>query len=122
MTTTKLKETQYLLVDVPVDAKMYGNRGEHYYHDEKGRTCYTSIGMHRFASWQIVGKGSDITEEVWRGIVELMNVDGFGQGYKDYKATQEGDFVLHGLAKRSGHSWITSLGHKPESVLVLRKV
>ncbi len=77
-------------------------------------------------SWQLLGIGSEITEEVWGGVVESdMYNDGpqeeHGLGmvryYRDYPDDLSDSFLF--TATESGHSLIKSLGYEPGEVIVL---
>lgn len=71
-------------------------------------------------SWSILGKGNELTEEQWNGIVEqivVMSGDDLIDGFKDYCDP------VHGYVSPipSGLSLLKSKGLNPETTLILQK-
>lgn len=71
-------------------------------------------------SYSILGRGRDLTEEQWRGLVENL----FGKHYKDYTLPDDhkgygGPFVCH-TATASGLSWFKANGIDENYLLIIK--
>lgn len=91
--------------------------------NEVGRGMDFSYEVKSFNGlWEIIGKGNEITEEVWAQI--LVKEDLYWEmSYRRYpEPGQELAFQEHiaDTATESGHSLIKSHGMKPETTLILK--
>lgn len=119
MKQIQLNSGVFLLVEVPEDAYDFVIDDDLYY-KKAGVPCVKNLN----GQWEIIGKGNEITEEVWRGIVEELHGH-----FLEYDRTSEyytvGLDKIYGktyfnTATESGHSWIKSHGMKPETTLILK--
>lgn len=124
MKQIKLNSDVFLLVDVPEDAEKFMIS---HAQSDNDLVCFVN-GFCKWIKtlepgWEIVGKGTKITEDVWRGIVEKGKVDDV-EGFNEYCEVWYSDYENPGItindATESGHSWIKSHGMKPETTLILK--
>lgn len=114
----------YLLVDdLPRDAKDFVIDGELFFKAHFfGLNSISRMVKLPPGQWEIIGKGNEITEEVWAQI--LVKEDLYWEmSYRRYpEPGQELAFQEHiaDTATESGHSLIKSHGMKPETTLILK--
>ena len=118
MTPITIGTNTLLFVDVPEDYHSF--RIEHnqvWYYGSIGEVKNQDLPE---GSWQIIGKGSEITEDLAGELVEYWTEDAEGQithwsEFKNYIGKEWFSMAIDSL-----HSLIQSQGKEPEKVLVLK--
>lgn len=72
--------------------------------------------------YELVGKGNEISEEVWNGMVEIISPETKTTKcvFRNYCANKYNIIEQFFTGKESGHSWIKSKGMHPERTLILK--
>lgn len=121
MTTINLPSGEYLLVDVPPRSWGYDLYGGM---KADQLLCLTTTAPGRFkqhkinippGSYTLIGKGSEITEEVAKGIVQQH-----AYGYRNYTPNMTVKFAYK-TALESFDSLLRSHGKEPGTTVVLKK-
>lgn len=119
MTPLKLPSGEYLLVEVPEDAKSFVitvvNRKWYYLSADMGDT-FKDLGRIPKGKWEEVGKGSEISEKEWEVILPGQNIQKT-PFYTNF-LNKKGYF---NSATESGHSLIASHNYTPGQVVLLKK-
>lgn len=118
----KLGDKEYGLVTVPLHSHehhLYGNGTGLCYWDNSGHYEYVELSA---GKWELVGKGSEVTEEQWEGIVDKEYFEDDSEYYYIYeKDNKVRANLFYDTAVESGLSWLKSLNHDPDTTIILIK-
>jgi hypothetical protein len=120
MLSKTINGKEYLFVEIEkASSEFWLDKGElHYLWGED----YVTIQLPTKTKMKIIGKASELTDEQWKGIVEVFN----NGAYRDYGqslfAPDMSTDVFCLTAKESGLSLIASLNLKPETTLIIQKL
>ncbi len=116
-----LPSGKYLLVDgIPAGKELmltyvYGDPDLLYKDGEGGVVFVKTLPL---AEWQLIGKGGEISEEQWKGIVETEYIEDIGHFPIDYE-TEESDCSSY---TESGLSLLRSHGMNENTIILKEKV
>lgn len=125
----KLTTGEYLLVEVPEDAKNFTIIESHsYFKSPRVEHSVGGVNLPTDGQWKIIGRASEIKEHGWQSLIE-MNVVVHDNGhtwdefYRDYNNPSQivvSEYSLQ-TATESGLSLIKSHSMNPSTTLLIKK-